>query len=76
LQTNCRPFEGNPGFDGENIQLAKKNSCITIDWLAKIRKIDFCGASLAVEAEKRLRGCEALLESYAQRVFELHDENR
>jgi hypothetical protein len=45
-------------------------------WLAKIRKLDFCGASLAVEAEKRLRRCEALLESYAQRVFELHDENR
>lgn len=44
-------------------------------WLAKIRKLDFYGASLADEAEKRLRGCEALLETYAQRVFEVHDGN-
>ncbi|MCU0560025.1 MAG: hypothetical protein MUD16_07510 [Desulfobacterales bacterium] len=42
-------------------------------WLAKIRKLDFYGASLAGEAEKRLRGCEALLETYAQRVFEVCD---
>jgi hypothetical protein len=45
-------------------------------WLAKIRKLDFYGATLAVEAEKRLQDCEALLETYAQRVFEAHDENR
>jgi len=45
-------------------------------WLAKIRKLDFYGATLAVEAQKRLQDCEALLESYAQRVFEVHDENR
>lgn len=44
-------------------------------WLAKIRKLDFYGATLAVEAEKRLRDCEALLETYAQRVFEVHDGN-
>jgi DNA-binding transcriptional regulator PaaX len=44
-------------------------------WLAKILKLDFYGATLAVEAEKRLRDCEALLETYAQRVFELHDGN-
>jgi uncharacterized protein (UPF0335 family) len=45
-------------------------------WLAKIRKLDLYGAALAAEAEKRLQGCEALLETYAQRVFEVHDENR
>ena len=44
-------------------------------WLGKIRKLDFYGATLAVEAEQRLRDCEALLEIYAQRVFEVHDEN-
>jgi hypothetical protein len=43
-------------------------------WLAKIRKLDFYGASLAAEAEKRLKDCQALLETYAQRVFEAHDE--
>lgn len=45
-------------------------------WLAKIRKLDFYGATLALEAEQRLKDCEALLDSYAQRVFEAHDENR
>lgn len=44
-------------------------------WLEKIRKLDFYGASLAVEAEQRLQACEALLDAYAQRVFEAHDEN-
>ena len=45
-------------------------------WLEKIRKLDFYGATLADEAAERLRACEALLDSYAQRVFEAHDENR
>lgn len=45
-------------------------------WLEKIRKLDFYGATLAEEAAERLRGCEALLDSYAQRVFDAHDENR
>ncbi len=45
-------------------------------WLEKIRKLDFYGAPLAGDAQKRLQACEALLESYAQRVFEAHDENR
>lgn len=44
-------------------------------WLAKIRKLDFYGATRAGEAEQRLRGCEALLDDYARRVFEAHDEN-
>jgi hypothetical protein len=45
-------------------------------WLERIRKLDFYGASLAPEAEQRLHDCTARLESYAQRVFDSHDENR
>jgi hypothetical protein len=45
-------------------------------WLEKIKKLDFYGAKLAVEAGERLSACEALLDRYAQRVFEAHDENR
>ncbi len=45
-------------------------------WLAKIKKLDFYGALLAEEAAERLRACEALLDGYAQRVFDAHDENR
>ena len=45
-------------------------------WLEKIRKLDFYAAPLANESEERLRACETLLDAYAQRVFEAHDENR
>lgn len=45
-------------------------------WLEKIKKLDFYGGGLAVDAAERLKGCEALLDAYAQRVFEAHDENR
>jgi hypothetical protein len=45
-------------------------------WFEKIRKLDFYDAALAVEAAERLKGCERLLDAYAQRVFEAHDENR
>lgn len=45
-------------------------------WLEKIRKLDFYGATRAIEAKQRLEKCEALLDAYAQRVFEAHDENR
>jgi hypothetical protein len=45
-------------------------------WLDKIRKLDFYGGALAAEAETRLKGCEALLDAYAKRVFDAHDENR
>jgi hypothetical protein len=45
-------------------------------WLAKIKKLDFYGAERAVEAEERLKGCEAVLDDYAKRVFDAHDENR
>jgi len=45
-------------------------------WLEKIRKLDFYGGTLAAEAQQRLEGCEALLDTYAQRVYEAHEENR
>jgi CRISPR/Cas system-associated endoribonuclease Cas2 len=45
-------------------------------WLDKIKKLDFYAAELRPEAEERLRLCETLLEAYAQRVFDSHDENR
>lgn len=45
-------------------------------WLEKIRKLDFYGAPLAAEAAERLKACEALLDTYAQRVFDAHDENK
>jgi hypothetical protein len=45
-------------------------------WLEKIRKLDFYGATLATDAQTRLRACEALLDAYAQQVFEAHDEHR
>jgi hypothetical protein len=45
-------------------------------WLEKIKKLDFYGAPLRPQADERLKSCEALLEVYAQRVFDAHDENR
>lgn len=47
-----------------------------LSWLEKIAKLDFYGATLAAEAAERIKGCEALLDAYAQRVFDAHDENR
>jgi len=45
-------------------------------WLEKIGKLDFYGATRAAEAGERLKACEALLDAYARRVFDAHDENR
>lgn len=45
-------------------------------WLGKIGALDFYGATRATEAAERLRGCEAVLDAYAQQVFNAHDENR
>lgn len=45
-------------------------------WLEKIKKLDFYGAPLRAEAESRLKKCETILDAYAQRVFEAHDENK
>ena len=44
-------------------------------WLAKIRLLDFYGAYRSEEAATRLKGCEALLDDYARRVFDAHEEN-
>lgn len=44
-------------------------------WLAKIKKLDFYGGTRAAEADTRLNGCEAILDDYAKRVFDAHDEN-
>jgi hypothetical protein len=45
-------------------------------WLEKIKKLDFYGGGLATEAAVRLKVCEGLLDDYARRVFDAHDENR
>jgi len=45
-------------------------------WLEKIRKLDFYQGTLAQEARMRLKGCEELLDQYAQLVFDAQDENR
>src|SRR3546814_100196 len=45
-------------------------------WLEKIRKLDFYGATLASEAQKRLGDCETLLDVYAHQVFDAQSENR
>lgn len=45
-------------------------------WLEKIGRLDFYGGTLAEEAATRLRACEVLLDGYAQRVFDAHEENR
>ncbi len=45
-------------------------------WLAKIEKLDFYGAERAAEARTRLEGCQAILDDYARRVFNAHDENK
>jgi len=39
-------------------------------WLDKIKALDFYGASARTSAEQQLAECEALLESYANEVFE------
>jgi hypothetical protein len=58
-------------LEENDVDLKKLEGC-----LEKIHKLDFYGATLAAEAQTRLRACEAVLEAYAQRVFEAHDENQ
>ena len=45
-------------------------------WLEKIKKLDFYGGRLAEDAAARLKVCTGLLDDYARRVFDAHDENR
>jgi hypothetical protein len=44
-------------------------------WLMKIKRLDFYGATRAAEAESRLKTCEAIIDNYAKRVFDAHEEN-
>jgi len=44
-------------------------------WLAKIRKLDFYGGTLAEQAASRLHDCETCLDAYAQRVFDANAEH-
>ncbi len=44
-------------------------------WLTKIKALDFYGAAQSNEADARLKACEVILDDYAQRVFEAHEEN-
>jgi hypothetical protein len=69
-ETTAQHFTYNE-LDENDVELKKLQG-----WLEKIRKLDFYGGGLAAEAAERLKGCESLLDAYAQRVFEAHDENR
>jgi len=44
-------------------------------WLKRIETLDFYGASRASEAAERVARCESVLDDYATRVFDAHDEN-
>jgi hypothetical protein len=45
-------------------------------WLEKIKRLDFYEANLAAQAQDLLHECEGVLDAYAKRVFDAHDENR
>ena len=44
-------------------------------WIEKIAKLDFYGGARAEEAHARLKGCEAVLDDYARRVFDATGEH-
>ncbi len=44
-------------------------------WLRRIEALDFYGAPRAEEARQRVARCEIVLDDYANRVFNAHDEN-
>lgn len=44
------------------------------EWFAKIGARDFFGASLAQKSQQMLSGCEAALEAFCSRVYELLDK--
>jgi hypothetical protein len=68
-ETAARHFTYNE-LEENDVELKKLQG-----WLEKIKKLDFYGGALASEAAERLKTCEGLLDSYAQRVFDAHDEN-
>src|SRR6266404_3449987 len=45
-------------------------------WHVKVAALDFYAASLGPEAREALARCEALLDAFAQQVFEAQQENR
>lgn len=69
-ETAARHFTYNE-LEENDVELKKLQG-----WLEKIKKLDFYGGGLAPDAAERLKGCETLLDAYAQRVFEAHDKNR
>jgi hypothetical protein len=69
-ETGARHFTYNE-LEENDVELKKLQG-----WLEKIKKLDFYGGGLAAGAAERLKACESLLDSYAQRVFDAHDENR
>ena len=69
-ETAARHFTYNE-LEENDVELKKLQG-----WLEKIKKLDFYGGVLAAGAAERLKACESLLDSYAQRVFGADDENR
>ena len=69
-ETAARKF-GYAELEENDVDLKKLQT-----WLERIQKLDFYGAAGAAEAERRLKACEVLLDDFARRVFETHEENR
>jgi len=44
-------------------------------WIRRVEALDFYGAPRADEARRRVARCETVLDDYAKRVFDAHDEN-
>lgn len=45
-------------------------------WFDKIKKLDFYGAALAVTAGHKLMECQVILDEYARKVYNAHEENQ
>ncbi len=44
-------------------------------WLEKIKRLDFYGATLAATSIEKFKECQRILDDYAQKVYDAHDEN-
>lgn len=44
-------------------------------WLDKIKRLDFYGATLAATSIEKFKECQRILDDYAQKVYDAHDEN-
>jgi len=69
-ETNARHFTY-PELKENEKELKKLQS-----WLARIRKLDFYGTPRASEAADSLAKCKAVLDAYAQRVFDADEKSR